>query len=153
MDNTKSTLDSLCCNHADYQLTKEEEKVVFWLIEKLDLTKQKGFEVQVVPIKTLRDLLLITTDINLADTILNFIAQIGKKGIEFKTDIEIDDKPFFGYINWFQSISITKNEKDEVCCEFIFSKKLRPFLLELQAHIMTFNYTNTMSFSLADCPF
>ena len=113
MNNTKPILDSLCCNHAAYQLTKEEEKVVFWLIEQLDLTKQKGFEVQIVPIKTLRDLLLITTDINLADTILTFIAQIGKKGIEFKTDIEIDDKPFFGYINWFQSIAITKNEKDK----------------------------------------
>ena len=153
MNNTKSILDSLCCNNASYQLTKEEEKVVFWLIEQLDLTQQKGFEVQIVPIKTLRDLLLITPNINLADTILTFIAQIAKKGIEFKTDIEIDDKPFFGYINWFQSIAITKNEEDEVCCEFIFSKKLKPFLLELQTHIITFNQVHTISVSLADCPF
>ena len=47
MNNTKSILDSLCCNNASYQLTKEEEKVVFWLIEQLDLTQQKGFEVQI----------------------------------------------------------------------------------------------------------
>ena len=148
MSNTKAltnNLNTLCCNHAAYQLTKKEEKIVFWLIKKLDLTKQKGFEVQIVPIKILRELLLITESNNLAATLLTFVTQIAKKGIEFKTDIEIDNKPFFGYINWFQSIALTKNEKDEVCCEFIFSKKLKPFLLELQTHILTINETN--------CPF
>ncbi|GEM_PF-6352282 len=147
MNNTSTINKSnpLSCNHAAYQLTKKEEKIVFWLIQELDLTKQNGFEVQIMPIKILRELLLITTNINSADTILNFVAQIAKKGIEFKTDIEIENKPFFGYINWFQSISITKNKEDEVCCEFIFSKKLKPFLLELQTHIRTVNETN--------CPF
>ena len=147
MNNTTTIYKSnpISCNHAAYQLTKKEEKIVFWLIQQLNLTKQTGFEVQIVPIKKLRDLLLITSNINLAETILAFAAKVAKKGIEFKTDIEIDGKPFFGYINWFQSIALIQNEKNEVCCEFIFSKKLKPFLLELQTHIQTINET--------DCPF
>jgi len=126
---------NISCEFAEYKLTKKEEKIVFWLIQQIDFEKKTEFEILTVPIKKIRNLLVISPDTELSRTILSFTTQIAKKGIEFKTDIEIDDKPLFGYVNWFQSIALTRNEKGEVCCEFIFSEKLKPFLQELQNFI------------------
>ncbi len=53
----------------------------------------------------------------------------------FDTDVLIEGRKFPGYVNWFQAVSPIKNDNGEVCLEFLFSEKLKPFLLELRQYV------------------
>jgi len=53
----------------------------------------------------------------------------------FDTDVLIEGRKFPGYVNWFQAVSPIKNDNGEVFLEFLFSEKLKPFLLELRQYV------------------
>ena len=63
-----------------------------------------------------------------------FSLKISQRQIIYDSQIGYKKKPIKGVINWFQSITPTHNEKGDVCLEFKFSEKLKPFLLELKEY-------------------
>lgn len=120
---------------AKYKLLPREQKIVLYLISKID-PRLDRFHEQVVSVKELEQLLKTegTKWGGLYEEMKSFKKRIVRKGLEFESDILIDGKPFSGYISWFQSIIPIRNESGEVCLEFMFSEKLRPFLLQLKEY-------------------
>lgn len=108
---------------------------MLYLISKID-SRTDRFHEQVVSVRELEQLLKTEGSKwgGLYEEMKSFRNRIVRKGLEFQSDIMIQGKPFNGYINWFQSIMPIENESGEVCLEFMFSEKLRPFLLQLKEY-------------------
>jgi hypothetical protein len=123
--------------HAQYQLSAREQKVILFLIANMDPKKQSRFHEQVIPVKELEYILKNDDEAKwggLYQEMREFTKRIRNKGIEFDTDIEIDGKKFPGYVNWFQSVEPIKLDSGEVAISFLFSEKLKPFLIDLNEY-------------------
>jgi len=122
--------------NAQYQLTAKEQKIILLLIANINPVKQKNFQTQIIPVKALKNVVLGgNTKGSFYQEIKKIAFRLVKKGIMFDTDVLIEGRRFPGYVNWFQAISPIKNDKGEVCLEFLFSEKLKPFLLELRQYV------------------
>lgn len=123
--------------HAQYQLSAREQKVILFLIANMDPKKQSRFHEQVISVKELEHILKNDEEAKwggLYQEMREFTKRIRNKGIEFDTDIEIDGKKFPGYVNWFQSVEPIKMDSGEVAISFLFSEKLKPFLIDLNEY-------------------
>ncbi len=123
--------------HAQYQLSAREQKVILFLIANMDPKKQSRFHEQVISVKELENILKNDEEAKwggLYQEMREFTKRIRNKGIEFDTDIEIDGKKFPGYVNWFQSVEPIKMDSGEVAISFLFSEKLKPFLIDLNEY-------------------
>ena len=122
--------------NAHYRLTANEQKIIMFLASNIDLQKE-DFQKQTVPVVVLEKILKNNDKKwgSLYDRMQDFASKIISKHISFPTNFEIDGRKFPGYVNWFQSISPCRNSKDEVCLEFEFSNKLKPFLLHLKEYV------------------
>lgn len=123
--------------HAQYQLSAREQKVILFLIANMDPKKQSRFHEQVISVKELENILKSGEEAKwggLYQEMRDFTKRIRSKGIEFDTDIEIDGKKFPGYLNWFQSVEPVKLDSGEVAISFLFSEKLKPFLIDLNEY-------------------
>lgn len=102
----------------------------------LDPKQQKDFHKQVVPVKELETLLKGDDKKwgGLYKEMNDFSARIISKYISFDSDFLIDGKPLRGVISWFQSVLPVENEYGEVSLEFMFSERLKPFLLQLSEY-------------------
>ncbi|MEM6321103.1 MAG: replication initiation protein [Bacteroidota bacterium] len=122
--------------NAQYQLTAKEQKVILLLIANINPIKQQNFQKQLIPVKALKSVVMgQNTKGSFYQEMKKLAFRLVKKGISFDTDVLIEGRPFPGYINWFQSIAPLKNEKGEVCLEFLFSEGLKPFLLQLHQYV------------------
>ena len=134
--NTIARIENDFIFNAQYQLTAKEQKSILLLIANINPAKQKRFELQVIPVKNLR--WAIMGDGNngsFYEEMKKLAFRLVKKGIMFDTDVLIEGRRFPGYVNWFQAISPIKNDNGEVCLEFLFSERLKPFLLELRQYV------------------
>jgi len=120
--------------NSQYSLTAKEQKVVLFLISQIS-PQQKAFEEQSIRVTELKKLL--ETGVK-AGSFYSEMDRITKsliaRNIEFPTGIKYDGKALPGRINWFQSIVPMKKDEGDVVLEFIFSNRLKPFLLELQEY-------------------
>ena len=122
--------------NAQYQLTAKEQKIILLLIANINPVKQNNFQTQVIPVKALKQVVMGgNTKGSFYQEIKKLAFRLVKKGIMFDTDVLIEGRRFPGYVNWFQAISPIKNDNGEVCLEFLFSEKLKPFLLELRQYV------------------
>lgn len=132
--------------NAQYSLTAKEQKVILYLVSRLDPVKQLNLHEQMVPLRELKRMLLDSSKKNgsFYEEMQRFSDRIMEKRIEFQTNIEYEGHRLPGRVNWFQSITPMENEKGEVCLEFLFSEKLKPFLLELKEYTQI-DYQETLS--------
>lgn len=122
--------------NARYQLTAREQKIILYLIANLDPRNQDDFHKQLVPLRDLEHLLKadgkkwggIYKEMN------DFSVRIISKFITFDSNFKHNGEVLKGVIGWFQSIVPRENDKGEVCLEFMFSERLRPFLLSLNEY-------------------
>jgi plasmid replication initiation protein len=133
-ENTIARLDNFLIYNGKFKLTAKEQKVVLFLVSKINPTEHKRQIEQVVSIKDLKEVLVGKKSGSFYDEIQNFASRLVKKGVEFRSDLEYEGRSLKGYRNWFQSIEPVRNEQGEVCLEFLFSEKLMPFLLELKEY-------------------
>jgi len=134
--NTIARIENDFIFNAQYQLTAKEQKIILFLIANINPAKQKKFELQVIPVKKLRWAIMGDgKNGSFYEEMKKLAFRLVKKGIAFDTDVLIEGRMFPGYVNWFQSIGPIKNEQDEVCLEFLFSDRLKPFLLELRQYV------------------
>lgn len=123
--------------NAQYQLSAREQKVILFLIANMDPKKQRRFHEQVISVKELEEILKKDSDTKwggLYSEMRDFTKRIRNKGIEFNTDIKVDGKSLPGYINWFQAVEPIKLKNGEVAISFLFSEKLKPFLIDLNEY-------------------
>jgi len=125
---------------AHYSLTAVEQKLVLHLASRLDPKNDEQFVKQVVPIKTIEQVLWggqKTTKFGAVYEYLHEVCQrlLDRKITFPKGTVIKGEKIMGGGINWFQSILVTENEKKEASVEFMFSEKMKPFLLELQRYV------------------
>ena len=132
--------------NAQYSLTAKEQKVILYLVSRLDPVKQSNLHEQVVPLRELKKMLLDSSKKNgsFYEEMQRFSDRIMEKRIEFQSNIEYEGRRLPGKVNWFQSITPTHNEKGDVCLEFLFAEKLKPFLLELKEYTQI-DYQETLN--------
>ena len=136
--------------NAQYSLTAKEQKVILYLVSRLDPVKQLNLHEQVVPLRELKRMLIDTSKKNgsFYEEMQRFSDRIMEKRIEFQTNIEYEGRRLPGRVNWFQSITPVHNDKGEVCLEFLFAEKLKPFLLELKEYTQI-DYLETLNLTSA----
>ena len=132
--NTIARLDNFLIYNGKFRLTAKEQKVVLFLISRINPLQQKRQIEQVVRVKDLKEILVGKKSGSFYDEIQSFSGRLVKKGVEFKSDVEYEGRKLTGYRNWFQSIEPIHNDQGEICLEFLFSEKLMPFLLELKEY-------------------
>lgn len=122
--------------NARYQLSAREQKIILYLMSNLDPKQQDDFHKQVIPVKELESLLKGDDKKwgGLYKEMNDFSARIISKYISFDSDFLVDGKPLRGVISWFQSVLPVENEHGEVSLEFMFSERLKPFLLQLSEY-------------------
>lgn len=135
--NQVARIENFFIFNAKYNLTAKEQKVILYLIAQINPVKQERFHEQTVPIKDLQKLLIEKGKKNgsFYTEMEKFSDRIMEKRAYFDTEVELEGKRIPGRINFFQSISPIHNEKGDVCLEFLFSEKLKPFLLELKEYV------------------
>lgn len=121
---------------ARYKLLPREQKIILYLISKIDALNDDRFHEQTVPVRELENLLKRDGSKwgGLYKEMVDFTERIQHKGLRFDTDVSIKGRVLPGFIQWFQSVIPTRNEEGEICIEFMFAEKLRPFLLQLQEY-------------------
>ena len=130
-------IDNQFVYNARYQLSAREQKVILFLISKIDPIRQESLLEQVISVKDL-EIILKGGDKHwggIYKELKSLAKRLVKKGIEFSTDIEIGGQKFSGYINWFQGIEPVKDEEGNISLSFLFSQKLQPFLLDLKEYV------------------
>jgi hypothetical protein len=135
-ENKIARLENKFIFNAHYRLTANEQKIILFLASNIDVT-QEDFQKQTIPVVILEKILNQDGKKwgSLYDRMQDFAGRIIGKHISFPTDFEIDGRKFPGFISWFQSIAPCRNSNGEVCLEFEFSNKLKPFLLQLKQYV------------------
>ena len=135
-ENKVARLENKFIFNAHYRLTANEQKIILFLASNID-TNQDDFQKQTIPVVILEKILNQDGKKwgSLYDRMQDFAGRIISKHISFPTDFEIDGRKFPGFISWFQSIAPCRNNNGEVCLEFEFSNKLKPFLLQLKQYV------------------
>jgi len=118
-----------------YSLTGREQKIILYLISKINPIQDDRLIEQLIPIKELEELIkggkkyggFYAEMERFSDTIMT-------KMIKFPTDFEVNGKRIGGRVGWFQSIVPMKNEDGQLCLRFLFSSDLEPFLLDLKKY-------------------
>lgn len=138
-------IENAFLNNARYQLTAREQKVILYLIAQINPLLQTRFHEQVVSVRELEKTL--RTDAKkwggLYQEMKTFQENIGKKGIQFDSEVEVDGRKLPGYVNWFQSIIPVKDEAGNIAVQFLFSEPLKPFLIDLK-HYARINLLETL---------
>jgi len=118
-----------------YTLTPRDQKIVLYLISKINPMSQDDFIEQLIPIKELEQLISPGKKYGSIYTEMErFSDSIISKHISFPTNFKLNGRRLRGKINWFQSVIPVENDAGELCLRFLFSSDLKPFLLDLNKY-------------------
>ena len=130
-------IDNQFVFNARYRLPAREQKIILYLISKINPIKENEFHKQRLSISELKQLLTregakygsfyseLTT---IAETMTNC-------KITFPTQFEFNGTRLKGAINWFQHCIPIEDEKGELYLEFVFSEILKPFIIDLKEYV------------------
>ncbi len=122
---------------AHYSLSSIEQKIVLYLVSRIDPQKNGAFDKQVVPIKHLEKILW-SGQKKMGDPyryMKEVVENLIDRKIYFRHEIIINNEKIYGgVINWFQSI-LVKDTPEGIGIEFMFSERMKPFLLELNKYV------------------
>lgn len=121
---------------AHYALSAVEQKIVLFLASRIDPAKDKEFVKQVVPIKSIEKTLWDGNSFgNPYAYLQDVVTTLLDRKITFpKGTIINGERLLAGGINWFQSI-VVKDSPEGVAIEFMFSERMKPFLLQLNKYV------------------
>lgn len=136
-ENLLARLENSFVFAARYKLNAREQKMLLYLISKLNPKNQSDFHKQAVTIAELKDLLTADDKKHgsfrerLQDSVNNLVSC----QIHFPSTFTIDGIQFRNVINWFQYCVTKQDENGQVYLEFAFSEILKPFLLNLKEYV------------------
>lgn len=125
--------------NARYNLKTRDQKVILYLISKLDPRNQKNFEEMTVSIKEIESILKSEAENGkkwggLHTEMDQMISRLLNLTIFFPSNFSINGRRVKGGINWFSSVIPYRDDEGIGKIEFLFSKRLKPFLLELNEY-------------------
>ncbi len=119
--------------HARYELTSRQQKVLLYLIANLD-NRLDDFFYQDIAIKELEAFLKTDTQSKWGDAyseISNFILEMQDLKFVFKSGEDYKGKKLPGTITCFDGIKPQKNEAGESIVRFMFGQSMKEFLIHL----------------------
>ncbi len=136
-ENLLARLENSFVFSARYKLNAREQKMLLYLISKLNPKLQTDFHKQAVTIAELKDLL--TADDkkhgSFRERLQESVNNLVSCQIQFPSTFTIDGIQFRNVINWFQYCVTKQDENGQVYLEFAFSEILKPFLLNLKEYV------------------
>jgi plasmid replication initiation protein len=136
-ENLLARLENSFVFSARYKLNAREQKMLLYLISKLNPKNQTDFHKQAISIAELRDLL--TADDkrhgSFRERLQESVNNLVSCQIHFPSNFVIDGIQFRNVINWFQYCVTKQDELGQVYLEFAFSEILKPFLLNLKEYV------------------
>ncbi len=141
-NNTIARIENTLIFDSHYQLTAKEQKIILLLISKIDPVRQHHLYEQFVSVKELRRVLLENRSGSFAKELNRFRGRLMKKSLTFNTGVVVDKEELEGEIQWFQSI-IPMVQDGVKGVEFLFAKKLEPFLIALKEYVKI-DYTEVL---------
>lgn len=136
-ENLLARLENSFVFAARYKLNAREQKMLLYLISKLNPKNQSDFHKQAISIAELRDLL--TADDkrhgSFRERLQESVNNLVSCQIHFPSNFMIDGIQFRNVINWFQYCVTRQDEFGQVYLEFAFSEILKPFLLNLKEYV------------------
>lgn len=140
--NTIARIENTLIFDSHYQLTAKEQKVILLLISKIDPVRQTHLYEQFVSVKELKRVLLENRSGSFAKELNRFRKRLMSKTLTFNTGVKEDKEDLVGEISWFQSI-IPMVQDGVKGVEFLFAKKLEPFLIALKEYVKI-DYTEVL---------
>jgi plasmid replication initiation protein len=130
-------IDNAFILNAQYRMTAKEQKVLYFLISQLNPKEETEFNTVTILLRDLEETLNQdgTKWGSLYDEISRICESMISKSITFPSNFIVEGRALKGYINWFQSIMPVLNEHKQMCLEFSFSPKMKPFLLQLNQYV------------------
>jgi len=105
--------------NSQYSLSAKQQKIVLHLISLINPKEQTRFHEQVIRLADMKKLLITE----------------GKKSGSFNEQLQKASDDLIGkQIKFPTKVKFLYNESGEACLEFLFSEKLKPFLLQLQEY-------------------
>ena len=117
-----------------YQLTAKEQKVVLFLVSKLNPQSQISFSPVEVKIRELESIITEKRNGSFAKELREFMFRLSSKQISFISKVSYKGRRLMGHVNWFSSIMPFIDDDGEASFEFIFNHSLKPFLLDLSEY-------------------
>jgi plasmid replication initiation protein len=130
-------IDNQFVFNARYRLPAREQKIILYIISKINPIAENEFHKQRLSISELKQLLV--KEGAKYGSFYNEIATISETmtncKITFPTSFEINGTRMKGAINWFQHCIPVEDENGELYLEFVFSEILKPFIIDLKEYV------------------
>lgn len=122
--------------NAHYNLSAVEQKIVLFLASRLNPKSDKEFVQQIIPIKEIENFIWEKNKVGNVYEYLHIVCtRLLNRTIFFPKGAIINgEKIYGGGIHWFQSILVKDTDKG-LSIEFMFSERMKPFLLELNQYV------------------
>ena len=123
--------------NARYRLPAREQKIILYILSKVNPNNGSEFHKQRLSVEELQDLLVreggkygsfYNELLTIADVVTNC-------KITFPTRFEVNGVRLKGSINWFQHCIPVEDEHGKLHLEFVFSEILKPFLIDLKEYV------------------
>lgn len=137
MSNKVAKIDNSFVVNAQYKMTAKEQKILYYLIAHLNPLTEKEFYSISVPLEEIEDMLKETDNRSGSahEDIDRVCKGLSSKQITFPSRFTSRGRPIHSYINWFQSIIVSKDETEQIYIKFTFSADMSPFLLQLHHYV------------------
>lgn len=122
---------------AQFKFSLREQKVLLYLITKLDPITMDDFEDMYLTFSEIKSILI--SDGGKWGSMYLELNGLKKKlmsrQIHWLTDVKANNKNLVGDANWFEKVTYSENEHGENCMVFSFTNTLKPYLLELKEYV------------------
>ena len=130
-------IDNQFVFNARYRLPAREQKIILYILSKVNPNSGTEFHKQRLSVSELKDLLVKDGGkYGSFYSELSTIAEVVTNcKITFPTRFEVNGVRLKGSINWFQHCIPVEDEHGELHLEFVFSEILKPFLIDLKEYV------------------
>lgn len=130
-------IDNQFVFNARYRLPAREQKIILYLISKINPNNENEFHKQQLSMSELKQLLIRegTKYGSFYSELATIAETMTSCKITFPTRFEVNGVRLKGAINWFQHCIPVENENGEVYLEFVFSEILKPFIIDLKEYV------------------
>ncbi len=130
-------IDNQFVFNARYRLPAREQKIILYLISKINPNNENEFHKQRLSMNEMKQLLVRegTKYGSFYSELATIAETMTSCKITFPTRFEVNGMRLKGAINWFQHCIPVEDEKGEVHLEFVFSEILKPFIIDLKEYV------------------
>lgn len=137
--NQVARIDNQLVMKAHYSLSSNEQKLILFLVSKIDADSRDDFNIQRVKIKDIEKFFAEEGKRwgSIYERVDMMCNNITDKKITLPKGFVVEGKPIkmHRYIQWFTDIEPYEDEEGEICLKFQFADSLKSFLLQLSEYV------------------